>query len=536
MAYLVLARKWRPQRFSEVVGQETIVKTLSAALMNGRVAHAFLLTGSRGVGKTTVARLLAKALSCEQGINPEPCGVCTHCQEIASGQSMDVIEIDGASNTGVDDVRSLRDQVRYPPVSARFKIFIIDEVHMLSTNAFNALLKTLEEPPPHVKFIFATTEAHKIPITILSRCQRYDFKRMKVSTIIDRLQAILREEHLQVEEDGLRLIAENADGGMRDALSLLDQVISFAGENASASDVTEILGLIDRQTLAKMTRAILEGQSEEIMKLTEAAANTGLDYKQLLDGIALELRHLSIAAAAGSIEGLADLSAERVQQIDALAKRFDPLDLQRLLGMALEGTNQLSGSEHPRWVFELVMLRMTERPQMNQLSEIQKAIARLEALGSAVAAVTPAVTPGNSIISPAIEPGSMIGSRKGPGMTESARGDTWKSFVAEVEKAMPVIGYHLEHGRYDGKSLIEFDQKLHYSRVHDAVGLPEFKAICQRVLGTVPQVTLSESIHVAKESAIKREQENIEEKARNHPTIQKALAVFGGEIKGVRKL
>ncbi len=516
MAYLVLARKWRPQRFSEVVGQEIIVKTLSQALLSGRVAHAFLLTGSRGVGKTTVARLLAKALSCEQGIGPEPCGVCSHCQEIASGQSMDVIEIDGASNTGVDDVRSLRDQVRYPPVNARFKIFIIDEVHMLSTNAFNALLKTLEEPPPHVKFIFATTEAHKIPITILSRCQRYDFKRMKVSTIIDRLQAILREEHLHVEEDGLRLIAENADGGMRDALSLLDQVISFAGQDASAQDVTEILGLIDRQTLSKMTRAILDAQSEEIMRLTETAANTGLDYKQLLDGIALELRHLCISAAAGSIEGLADLSAERVEQIDALAKRFDALDLQRLLAMALEGTNQLSGSEHPRWVFELVMLRMTERPQMNQLSEVQKAIARLEALGPQSISL-PVQTPVTQAAAP-------------------VKHDNWKAFVSEIEKAMPVIGHHLEHGRYDGKLLIEFDQKLHFSRVQDAAGLPEFKAICQRVLGTIPQVTLSESIHAAKESAVKREQENIEEKARNHPTIQKALAVFGGEIKGVRKL
>ncbi|MGA1355022.1 MAG: DNA polymerase III subunit gamma/tau, partial [Candidatus Limnocylindrus sp.] len=233
-SYQVLARKWRPQTFADVAGQESVVRTLQRALDTGRVAHAFLFTGSRGIGKTTLARVLAKSLSCETGITSAPCGACTMCTEITEGKCVDVIEIDGASNTGVDDVRELREVARFLPQRGRFKVFIIDEVHMLSTGAFNALLKTLEEPPPHVKFIFATTEAHKIPVTILSRCQRYDFKRIPTKTIVERLRHVLQAEGIRIDDGGLTIIARAAEGGMRDALSLTDQVIAFAGEAVDA--------------------------------------------------------------------------------------------------------------------------------------------------------------------------------------------------------------------------------------------------------------------------------------------------------------
>ncbi|MES2503380.1 MAG: DNA polymerase III subunit gamma/tau [Myxococcota bacterium] len=530
MSYLVLARKWRPQRFADVVGQEIIVQTLSRALESGRIAHAFLLTGSRGVGKTTVARLLAKALSCETGITADPCGVCAHCKEIAAGESLDVIEIDGASNTGVDDIRELRENVRYQPSSARFKVFIIDEVHMLSTNAFNALLKTLEEPPPHVKFIFATTESHKIPITILSRCQRYDFRRMSVAVIVERLQNILRLENLSVDAEGLALIAENADGGMRDALSLLDQVLSFSGETATVQEVVSILGLIDKTTLVKATDALLEGNTKESMRFIEAASTAGYDFKQLLDGITLELRNLCLAASVGSIEGLADLSPERVKQTDERAMRYDAVDLQRVFGMAIQATDQMVGSQQPRMVVELAFLKIADRPKLAQMTEVQQALSRLESLASHA----PVPVKQMPVVAPP-PPKPVVTPVRAPAPTPAGEAGVWHDYVEAVAGALPVVAHHLEHGRYNSKDLIEFDQRLHFLRVQEACQLEEFQAICKQHLGVVPKVTLSESIHVAKESEEKRQQLSIEEQARNHPTVQKALEIFGGEIKAVRK-
>lgn len=502
MNYLVLARKWRPQRFSDVVGQEIIVKTLSRALSGGRIAHAFLLTGSRGVGKTTVARLLAKALSCEKGISAEPCGVCSNCVEIASGTSMDVIEIDGASHTGVDDVRELRESLRYQPASARFKIFIIDEVHMLSTSAFNALLKTLEEPPPHVKFIFATTEAHKIPITILSRCQRYDFRRMSVTVIVERLKVILAEENLQVDPEGLFLIAQNADGGMRDALSLLDQVISFSGDRASLQDVVEILGLIDQKSIQNATDALIAGDAKGALGVLEAASLSGWDLKQLSDSVATEIRHLCIAASAGSIIGLADMTDEKAALIDEKAKKIDLLDLQRLFAQILQATDQMTYSEQPKLVLELAFMKMASRPQLLQMTEVMQAIARLETLDS-----------------PKLE----------------KKQTSWTGFVQDVIEKMPAVGHHLEHARFLTNGQLEFDHKIHFMRIQEAAQDQQFQALFHQAFGTVPKITLSETIHIAKESALKREQESLEEKARNNPTIQKALSMFGGEIKAVRK-
>jgi len=241
MSYLVLARKWRPQLFEEVIGQRHITHTLQNAISQKRVAHAFLFTGARGVGKTSSARILAKALNCERGLRPNPCNECTTCQEITHGISMDVIEIDGASNRGIDEIRELRENVRYTPAKSRYKIYIIDEVHMLTKEAFNALLKTLEEPPPHIIFIFATTEPHKIPATILSRCQRYDFKRIPLREVVGSLKRIVEEERIQISQRGLLSIAQESEGSLRDAESLLDQVIAYAGKEIHDEDIEEAL-------------------------------------------------------------------------------------------------------------------------------------------------------------------------------------------------------------------------------------------------------------------------------------------------------
>jgi len=318
MSYLVLARKYRPQRFSELVGQEHVARTLTNAIAQNRVHHAFLFTGARGVGKTSAARILAKALSCVKGPTAEPCGVCESCLEIAAGNSVDIVEIDGASNTGVDDVRTLREGVRYLPAKGRLKIYIIDEVHMLSTSAFNALLKTLEEPPPHVVFIFATTEAHKIPTTILSRTQRYDFKLIPTARLVTHLEGILKAESLPFEPDGLRLLARQAAGSVRDGLSLLDQVIAYVGDATISRDVvSEVLGVADRSLLVELARHVLDRDVASTLRLLAAAVERGLDLGQLARAFLSLLRDIEVVARVGGAD-LADLVDATPDEIEVL--------------------------------------------------------------------------------------------------------------------------------------------------------------------------------------------------------------------------
>jgi DNA polymerase-3 subunit gamma/tau len=294
MSYLVLARKWRPQSFDEIVGQEHISQTLMNAIRSNRVAHAFLFTGVRGVGKTTAARVLAKALNCVQGPTPTPCNSCVNCREITAGSAVDVLEIDGASNTGVDDVREIIENVRYQPAKSRFKIYIIDEVHMLSTSAFNALLKTLEEPPPHVKFIFATTDPHKVPHTIHSRCQRYDFKRIPFRLIADRLMHIARSDGVEVSDRALFLIAREGEGSMRDAQSLFDQVIAFAGKTVRDEDVVAALGLADRKMLYAVADAIVDRNPVRALELLNELHLYGQDMRRFARELLEHFRNLSV--------------------------------------------------------------------------------------------------------------------------------------------------------------------------------------------------------------------------------------------------
>jgi len=287
MSYLVIARKWRPQNFADIAGQEHITRTLQNAISSDRIAHAYLFTGVRGVGKTTAARILAKALNCERGPTPDPCNECTQCQEISQGSSIDVLEIDGASNRGIDEIRQIIENVRYQPAHGRFKIYIIDEVHQVTKDAFNALLKTLEEPPPSVKFILATTEPHRLPATILSRCQRYDFRRINLREIVQRLGAIAKSEGLDITDEALLLLAREADGSMRDAQSLLEQVLAMA-EPAGRKDkkaqvnealLQEVLGLAERRTLYEISAAVIRGDARRCVELVAQAVAQGRGRK-----------------------------------------------------------------------------------------------------------------------------------------------------------------------------------------------------------------------------------------------------------------
>ena len=377
MSYLVLARKWRPQLFEEVVGQQHITQTLQNAISQKRVAHAFLFTGARGVGKTSTARILAKALNCEKGPQINPCDQCTNCQEITHGNSMDVIEIDGASNRGIDEIRELRENVRYTPAKSRYKIYIIDEVHMLTREAFNALLKTLEEPPPHVLFIFATTEPHKIPATILSRCQRYDFKRIPFREVIGSLKRIAEEEKIQISQRGLLSIAKESEGSLRDAQSLLDQVIAYAGKNIRDEDIAEVLGLIDHKILSDTIDALANRDVERCMGVIEHVYHFGYDLQHFCRELLQYLRNLILIRVSQHPEGLMELPEEDLELLKTQAGKFQFDQLNHLFSLLLKGEQEIAQSTFPRTMLEMTLIRMaTLRP----ILPIDEMIKKLEAL------------------------------------------------------------------------------------------------------------------------------------------------------------
>ena len=324
MSYTALYRKFRPGEFDDVKGQDHIVTTLKNQIRAERIGHAYLFCGTRGTGKTTVAKIFAKAVNCEHPVNGSPCGECEMCKAIASGASMNVIEIDAASNNGVDNIREIREEVAYRPTSGKYKVYIIDEVHMLSIGAFNALLKTLEEPPEYVIFILATTEAHKIPITILSRCQRYDFKRISIETIADRLKELMVKEQVEVEERAIRYVAKAADGSMRDALSLLDQCIAFyLGQKLTYDHVLEVLGAVDTDVFSKLLRQILKRDVAAVLATVEELVMQGRELTQLTNDFTWYLRNLLLAKTSDNMEDVLDVSTENLQQLQEEAEMIE---------------------------------------------------------------------------------------------------------------------------------------------------------------------------------------------------------------------
>ena len=379
MSYLVLARKYRPQTFADLAGQDHVVQTLVNAIASGRVAHAFLFTGARGVGKTTAARVLAKALNCETGPTATPCGTCRACTEITAGQSVDVLEIDGASNNGVDQVRDLRDGARYLPSRDRFKIYIIDEVHMLSGAAFNALLKTLEEPPPHVKFIFATTEPHKIPVTILSRTQRFDFRRIPLQTIIGQLTSILQAEGIGLSERAVALVARQAEGSMRDALSLLDQVISAGGERIDDETAEEILGVIDRTVVARLGAALVDGDAAEALAVVARVFDRGLDLARLAEDLAWHLRNLMVVQVGGRALEVLDVADHERGELEAQAARASAASLSYLFDVVHGAIPEVSRAVQPRLALEVALLKAIHLAPGDDVAGL---LARVEALAS----------------------------------------------------------------------------------------------------------------------------------------------------------
>ncbi len=536
MSYLVLARKWRPQVFEEVVGQEHVTRTLKNALASGRVAHAFLFAGARGVGKTTTARLLAKALNCLSGPTPNPCNQCENCREVSGGYALDVIEIDGASHRGIDEVREIIEGVKYRPAKSSYKVYIIDEVHQLTREAFNALLKTLEEPPPHVKFIFATTEPHKVPPTILSRCQRYDFRRIPLREVVERLRRIAQREGLEASEASLALIAREADGSLRDAESLLEQVLAFAGKKIEEADVTRALGIADRKALFEVAEAVLTQDPARALELAGELYRYGYDTRRLCRDLVEHLRNLVVAKVFQDPRLLQDLPDHEVQDVLNQASKRSLEDLQRLFKLMLEGDGEVGRSSYPQLVLEMTLVKLATLPPLLPIQDILAQIASLEArLGE----------------------GKEIGEERGlsrPGFREEGASSEafpaakapkrdekgWEAFLSFVRKEKLALFFSLSHSRVLALTptllrigadkepyLKELTHKENRALLQDLARSffqsPELQVVVDRI-SAEPDPLLPDPEAVPKEGPA----------ASQDPAVQMALEVLGGEIHEVR--
>ena len=379
MAYMALYRKWRPDNFANLVGQDHVSRTLANAIKSGRIGHAYLFTGPRGTGKTSTAKILAKALNCEQGPTVEPCNQCEACQRINSGNSMDVFEIDAASNRGIEAIRDLRENVKFAPVNGRYKVYIIDEVHMLTSEAFNALLKTLEEPPAHVVFIMATTEVYKVPATIQSRCQRYDFKRITVDDIFNRLKTVVEDMEIKADDDALRMIAVKADGGMRDALSILDQCIALSEQSLTIDRVQQLLGLVGKEWLDKLVGALQSKDAAAVLTMVDEIIRAGKDLQQVLGELGIHFRGLMIFKAAGLVDGV-DYYSQTDESIKKQAAGFTQEQIVWIIRRVHEAANEVKWSPQPRIAVEAALLEICQRDNLMNASSTTDKVSSVQSV------------------------------------------------------------------------------------------------------------------------------------------------------------
>lgn len=495
MNYLVLARKYRPHSFSEVVGQKIIIETLKRALSVKKISHAFLFAGARGVGKTTVARLLAKALLCENGVTSDSCQICFNCIEINNGSCLDVIEIDAASNTGVDSMRDLLNITRYQPVKARYKIFIVDEIHMLSINAFNALLKTLEEPPLYVKFILATTEVHKIPATILSRCQRYDFKKVTVKDLFVHLKNVAKMEQISIDEAALSFISKNADGSVRDSLSLLEQIGNFAGKVITLPDILGLVGIPESVTVEKTIDCLLRRDVIQCLDICDNLERFGFDLRQFLNSVLSKVRVICLSVYLAPLDNLENLTIEEIKWIKDVIKLCDYTDIQFLFDVLLETASEMGKSQHSKLVLELAFIKIINRLRINKHDENTEQILFFGKKNCRINGV------------------------KSMKLNE---------FIKLLSEKMPITAYHLRYAKLKN-NVLEFNEKFHFSRIQQISSDSHFKTASIQVFGCLLGVALVEEFDFISKK------ENLKKQFLDMPDIKNAISIFGGDIKVTEK-
>jgi DNA polymerase-3 subunit gamma/tau len=558
MSYLVLARKYRPQTFSQVIEQDHVTRTLSNAISSNRVAHAVLFSGPRGTGKTTVARILAKAMNCKQGPAPIPCNQCRSCREITSGNAVDVFEIDGASNNSVDQVRELRDHIKYMPAHSQYKIYIIDEVHMLSIPAFNALLKTLEEPPPHIMFIFATTEPQKIPITILSRCQRHDFRRISLKSMIEHMATICRQQDFQIPEESLLLIAREATGSMRDALSLLDQILSCYKDSASHAQVLDILGVIDRKYVSDLAGAILCGDIAAILDALDDCYNRGHDLKKLYANLLEHFRDLLVIKMGKNVNKLVDLPDAEVDQMIAQIDQVPLGTLNQIFDYLFREEPSIRLSSDTRLALEITFIRMD---QIEPVLPIDVLIDKLDQLkqelnnqpGGSKSSQTPVIKSKISESAQHVHGANLdSASKQSNSEPETAASSTdilndldaaWNQLCKIIEETNPSLGASLSKCRLrqvaGGRVEIEvhgngFTVRMLQREKNKLV----LKQACAQYFGNEKDIVLIAQSESDAEHPKKKSQNDhlLKQKALSHPTVADALEIFNGKLIDVKIL
>lgn len=583
--HLALARKYRPQTFAEVVGQEHVTRTLQNALTGARLHHAYLFCGARGVGKTTVARLLAKAVNCAgRGTGAEPCNTCPSCLDITEGRSLDVQEIDGASNTGVDDVREIREFLKYLPTGEHYKIYVIDEVHMLSTAAFNALLKTLEEPPPHALFVFATTEPQKIPATILSRCQRYDFRRVSGQRIVETLRDIAAREGFTVEPEVLQLLAIESEGSLRDAESLLDQAVAFAGTAVTVDQLRALLGFTDRTTLRGFVEAIVARDAAVVLERLEEVYQSGGNVGRLTQELLEQFRHLWVIASCGKAPTPESLPHDDLMFLESLAQRFTVAEWQQWFTVLYQGISDVAQSRWPKLAMEALLLRMV---QVEPITAVGTLIERVErwmgapeapvasrstampvtkAAASTANKVAPVSTdplprverqpsvvekkaaPSTTVSPPVVREQPLAASQPSPVPASADAVSPWSACVAWLQANRPQLASILEHGtvvRADTE-LVELTfpkDSVYAEMLKEPRRLEQLTAVLQQRLGPRCQLRVTqtdgpslEERRTAHFEARTQQQRAATEAALQNPLIQDAARILGAEVKEVKVL
>ena len=553
MSYLVLARKYRSQAFDEVVAQRHVTQTLKNAIASDRLAHAILLTGPRGTGKTTIARILAKAMNCKSGPTPTPCNTCRSCSEITAGSATDVFEIDGASNNGVEQVRDIRENIKYMPAHSPFKIYIIDEVHMLSTAAFNALLKTLEEPPPHVIFLFATTEPRKIPMTILSRCQRYDLKRIETAAITRHLKSICRMEGIEIADESMDYIARDADGSMRDALSLLDQVTTGVDGPLTHPQVLDVLGVVDRQIVFELADAIFTGDAPRILDIIDTVYQYGHHMLDLYTRLIEHVRNLLVTKLSPDFRGLRDLSPEEIAILNRQADAVSPLHLNQILEVLFKEERHLKGSLRPQMAFEVVMIKLLNiRPALpiDELIEKIDGLQKKFSSGQNLSLSKDQKRLDTSEPAASIEPPANQRTDTSP--VDASRSDTdtattgdpkdpWPVMLDIISERYPSLAPNLNHSKLikQSENSIEIEvngSQFNYQRMRSKENIKILEDIARSFYGRQMTVVIQagtnkngqpqkEKIHAAN---------RLKQDLLHHPLVADAIEIFNGKLVDIK--